>query len=159
MSYNITPISTPQDLTSITTLFQAYATALNLDLSFQDFTNELATLPGKYAPPTGALLLAKSTSTGEAIGCVGVRPLEPKGVCEMKRLYVSPAGRGTGIGKALGEAIIAEAKRLGYHAMRLDTLASMTSALRLYRSLGFQDIEAYYANPLEEVVYLELKLV
>lgn len=159
MSYTITPASTPQDLTSITTLFQAYATALGLDLSFQDFTNELATLPGKYAPPTGGLLLAKSTSTGEAIGCVGVRPLEPKGVCEMKRLYVSPAGRGTGIGKALGEAIIAEAKRLGYRTMRLDTLASMTSALRLYRSLGFQDIEAYYANPLEEVVYLELKLV
>lgn len=157
MSYTITPASTPADLTSISTLFKAYATALGLDLSFQGFADELATLPGKYAPPTGALLLAKSTSTGEAIGCVGVRPLA-EGVCEMKRLYVSPVGRGSGMGKTLGEAIIVEARRLGYRSMRLDTLASMTPALNLYRSLGFQEIEAYYANPLEEVVYLELRL-
>lgn len=158
MSYTITPVTTAADLTSTTTLFEAYATALGLDLSFQGFANELATLPGKYSPPTGALLLAKSTSTGEAVGCVGVRPLEPRGVCEMKRLYVSPAGRGGGIGKALAEAVILEAKRLGYQAIRLDTLASMASALGLYRSLGFEEIDAYYANPLEDTVYLELKL-
>lgn len=158
MSYKITPALTPTDLASTTTLFQAYATALGLDLSFQDFAAELSSLPGKYSPPTGSLLLAKSTSTNEAIGCVGVRPLDSPGVCEMKRLYVSPAGRGSGIGKALAEAIVVEAKRLGYRAMRLDTLASMTSARGLYRSLGFREIEAYYANPLEEVVYLELKL-
>lgn len=156
--FTITPATTPHDLASAATLFQAYATALGQDLTFQNFTTELSTLPGKYAPPTGALLLAKSTSTNEAIGCVAVRPLEPAGVCEMKRLYVSPAGRGTGVGRALAEAVIAEAKELGYASMVLDTLASLRPALELYKALGFREIEAYYANPLEEVIYLELAL-
>lgn len=158
MSFTITPASTSTDLASIKILFTAYATALNLDLSFQSFSTELSTLPGKYAPPTGSLLLAKSTSTGEAIGCVGVRPLDSNDICEMKRLYVSPAGRGTGVGKALAQAVVVEAKRLGYRAMRLDTLASMTTPLKLYRGMGFRDIEAYYHNPLEGVHYLELEL-
>lgn len=158
MSYTITPATTPTDLASAATLFQAYATGLGQDLSFQDFSNELATLPGKYAPPTGALLLAKSTTTSEAIGCVAVRPLQPAGVCEMKRLYVSPAGRGTGVGKALARVVIEEARRLGYSSMKLDTLSSMTAPLKLYRGLGFKEIEAYYANPLDGVVYLELAL-
>lgn len=156
--FTITPATTPHDLASAATLFQAYATVLGQDLTFQNFTTELSTLPGKYAPPTGALLLAKFTSTNEAIGCVAVRPLESAGVCEMKRLYVSPAGRGTGVGRALAEAVIAEAKELGYASMVLDTLASLRPALELYKALGFREIEAYYANPLEEVIYLELAL-
>lgn len=157
--FTITPATTPSDLASAATLFRAYATALGQDLTFQNFTQELSTLPGKYSPPTGALLLAKTSTTNEAIGCVALRPLPPDtGVCEMKRLYVSPAGRGTGVGKALAEAVIAEARRLGYASMKLDTLASLGPALRLYKALGFREIEAYYANPLEEVIYLELAL-
>ena len=158
MSFTITQAHSAEDLSSIRTLFQAYAVGLGLDISFQNFDHELANLPGKYAPPSGILLLAKSTSTGEAIGCVGLRPLQPEGTCEMKRLFVSPEGRGTGVGKALAEAIVVEARRLGYGRMVLDTLGSMTTPLKLYRGLGFRDIEPYYHNPLEDVVFLELAL-
>lgn len=158
MSFTITQAQSPSDLKSIQTLFQAYAIGLGLDISFQNFEHELANLPGKYASPKGSLLLAKSTSTREAIGCVGLRPLESEGTCEMKRLYVSPEGRGTGVGKALAEAVVVEAKGLGYEKMVLDTLGSMTTPLKLYRGLGFRDIEPYYHNPLADVVYLELTL-
>jgi len=158
MSFTITQAHTAEDLSSSQNLFQAYAVGLGLDISFQNFDHELANLPGKYAPPSGALLLAKSTSTSEAIGCVGLRPLQPEGTCEMKRLYVSPEGRGTGVGKALAEAVVNEAKRLGYRRMVLDTLGSMTTPLKLYRGLGFRDIEPYYHNPLEDVIFLELTL-
>jgi putative acetyltransferase len=158
MAFTITQAQSAEDLESIQTLFQAYATGLGLDISFQNFDHELANLPGKYAPPKGALLLAKSTTSGEAIGCVGLRPLDMESTCEMKRLYVSPAGRGTGVGRALAEAIIVEAKRLGYGRMVLDTLGSMTTPLKLYRGLRLKDIEPYYHNPLADVVYLELKL-
>jgi putative acetyltransferase len=158
MAFTITQAQSAEDLESIQTLFQAYATGLGLDISFQNFDHELANLPGKYAPPKGALLLAKSTTSGEAIGCVGLRPLDMESTCEMKRLYVSPAGRGTGVGRALAEAIIVEAKRLGYGRMVLDTLGSMTTPLKLYRGLRLKDIEPYYHNPLADAVYLELKL-
>lgn len=158
MSFTITQAHSADDLNSIKTLFQAYVVGLGLDISFQNFDHELASLPGKYAPPSGVLLLAKSTSTGEAIGCVGLRPLQPEGTCEMKRLYVSPDGRGTGAGRALAEAVVAEAKRLGYGKMVLDTLGSMTTPLKLYRGLGFRDIEPYYHNPLGDVIFLELAL-
>lgn len=158
MSFTITQAQSAGDLTSIQTLFKAYAVGLGLDISFQNFDHELANLPGKYAPPSGALLLAKSTRTGEAIGCVGLRPLQPEGTCEMKRLYVSPEGRGTGVGKALAEAVVIQAKRLGYGRMVLDTLESMTTPLKLYRGLGFRDIEPYYHNPLGDVIFLELIL-
>jgi putative acetyltransferase len=158
MSFTITQAQSAEDLESIQTLFQAYATGLGLDISFQNFDHELANLPGKYAPPKSALLLAKSTTSGEAIGCIGLRPLDMESTCEMKRLYVSPAGRGTGVGRALAEAIIVEAKRLGYGRMVLDTLGSMTTPLKLYRGLRLKDIEPYYHNPLADVVYLELKL-
>jgi putative acetyltransferase len=157
MSFTIHQAQSPEDLESIQTLFQAYAIGLGLDISFQNFNHELANLPGKYAPPKGALLLAKS-STGEAIGCVGLRPLDLESTSEMKRLYVSPAGRGTGVGRALAEGTVIEAKRLGYGKMVLDTLGPMTTALKPYRGLGFKDIEAYYHNPLADVVYLALTL-
>jgi putative acetyltransferase len=158
MAFTITQAQSAEDLESIQTLFQAYATGLGLDISFQNFDHELANLPGKSAPPKGALLLAKSTTSGEAIGCIGLRPLDMESTCEMKRLYVSPAGRGTGVGRALAEAIIVDAKRLGYGRMVLDTLGSMTTPLKLYRGLRLKDIEPYYHNPLADVVYLELKL-
>lgn len=158
MSFTITQAHSADDLDSIKTLFQAYVVGLGLDISFQNFDHELASLPGKYAPPSGALLLAKSASTGEAIGFVGLRPLQPEGTCEMKRLYVSPSGRGTGVGRALAEAVVAEAERLGYGRMVLDTLGSMTTPLKLYRGLGFRDIEPYYHNPLGDVIFLELAL-
>lgn len=164
MSYTINPALTPTDYTTASILFKAYAATLNLDLTFQNFTDELASLQDMYGPPTGLLLLAKSTTTStssneEAIGCVGVRALDlPVGICEMKRLYVGSEGRGKGTGKALAMRAMLEAKQLGYAKMRLDTLATMTAALELYRGIGFKDIEAYYHNPLEGVVYLEADL-
>lgn len=157
----ITPALTPIDYTTASNLFHAYASSLDLDLTFQGFTTELANLQEMYGPPTGVLLLAKLESVTEnhAIGCVGVRALDGSlGICEMKRLYVGPEGRGKGIGKALTQSALLEAKRLGYVKMRLDTLASMTAALELYRSSGFNEIAAYYHNPLDGVVYLEADL-
>ena len=146
----------PDDLAAARRLFQAYADWLAVDLCFQGFAQELATLPGAYAPPAGRLLLAKVG--GDAIGCVGLRPLEP-GICEMKRLWVEPGFGGAGIGRALALRIIAEARAIGYERMRLDTIAPrMPAAQRLYASLGFREIPAYYHNPLDGVLMLELDL-
>ncbi|MBI5772777.1 MAG: GNAT family N-acetyltransferase [Verrucomicrobia bacterium] len=136
-------------------LFREYATGMGVSLYFQGFEEELATLPGRYAPPDGRLLFAEVEA--EVAGCVGLRKLAD-GVCEMKRLYVRPAFRGREIGRALAEAVIAEARQIGYRSMRLDTLATMRPALALYASLGFQRTAAYYANPLPDVVYLERTL-
>jgi putative acetyltransferase len=161
MPYTIAPAIAPTDYTTASVLFHAYASSLGLDLTFQNFTHELANLQEMYSPPKGVLLLSRLESTidKDAIGCVGVRSLDPSlGICEMKRLYVGPEGRGKGIGKALALRAMLEAKRLGYGKMRLDTLATMTAALELYRSVGFRDIEAYYHNPLDGVVYLEADL-
>ena len=113
-------------------------------------------LPGPYAPPNGAILLAEVE--GEPAGVVALRPLDDAGACEMKRLYVEPECRGQGLGRALAEAIIAEARELGYDVVRLDTVASMIPARRLYRSLGFDERDAYYHNPLEDAVYMERTL-
>ena len=145
----------PDEITVIKDLFQEYAESLNFDLDFQDFGEELETLPGKYAPPLGSLLVAKET--GETVGCVAVRPLGSE-ICEMKRLYVKPAHRGKKVGRELAVAIIEEAKRLGYKAMRLDTVEAMKEASALYRALGFQQIDAYTYNPLPGAMYFELKL-
>ena len=139
-------------------LFEAYAKSLGIDLSFQDFATEMKSMPGKYAPPNGSLLLARENVNGDAVGCVGLRSLGGDRCCEMKRLYVDPKGRGLGVGKTLVEAVIEEAQRLGYQAMRLDTLPDMTSARKLYKSLGFTEISSYYDTPIEGTIFLELLL-
>jgi len=157
----ISPVRTPTDLEDVISLFYAYAESLGIDLAFQNFDAEMASMPGKYSPPDGELLLARS-ATGLAIGCVGLRPLPSAGadarVCEMKRLYVTPSGRGTGVGKALGSSVIQAAERLGYSEIRLDTLPSMAAALKMYRSLGFEDIAPYYTTPLQGTHFLALQL-
>jgi ribosomal protein S18 acetylase RimI-like enzyme len=160
-SFSIRPVREAADLVDPISLFYAYAAALGIDLAFQNFDAEMATMPGKYSPPMGELLLARNDE-GVAIGCVGLRPL-PSGnpsskICEMKRLFVQPAGRGTGIGRRLASTIIATAQSLGYHEIRLDTLPTMIAALKMYRSLGFKDIPAYYDTPLENTHFLSLKL-
>ncbi|KEQ72704.1 acetyltransferase [Aureobasidium namibiae CBS 147.97] len=154
----IQPATNPEDLADVASLFEAYAKSLNIDLSFQDFTTELSKLPGRYGPPSGTLLLARHKDTNKAIGCIGLRSLDTDGVCEIKRLYVAPAGRGSGLGKALVEQVIEEAKRIGYRFMRLDTLGSMREAQGLYERLGFVEIKAYYDTPIEGTVFLELDL-
>lgn len=129
-----------------------------IDLNFQGIEQELASLPGAFSPPAGCLLLAESGD--QVAGCVALRPLEA-GICEMKRMYVRPQFRGKGIGKALGEQIIREARIRHYHTMRLDTADTMTDAQSLYRALGFQQTEAYYDLPpevLKRAVFLELCL-
>jgi ribosomal protein S18 acetylase RimI-like enzyme len=146
-------INSCDDMQLARELFRNYAAELAVDLCFQSFEAELAGLPGAYAPPKGRLLVAECD--GIAGGCVALRPLE-EGVCEMKRLWVSPAFRGEGLGRRLAETIIAEARKIGYRTMRLDTLARLAPALELYRSLGFQEIAPYTTNPLEGAVFLEI---
>ena len=153
----ITPASLPTDLPAITQLFRAYAASLPIDLGYQGFDGELASLPGKYAPPAGALLIARD-ATGAALGCVAMRPLDEPGVCEMKRLYVAPAGRGQGLGKHLARAIIEAARAAGHHEMRLDTLATMHEAQALYRALGFAEIAAVLRHADRKHRVHELKL-
>ncbi len=146
----------PDDLAEVRALFEEYAASLGFDLEFQGFRDELAGLPGDYAEPgRGALLLAHDA--GAVAGCVALRAIDAE-TCEMKRLYIRPAWRGRGLGRLLAEAIIAEARRLGYRAMRLDTVPSMTGALALYRSLGFVAIAPYRHNPIDGAVFLELAL-
>lgn len=144
-----------EDLQQVKTLFLEYASSLGFDLSFQNFEEELASLPGDYSLPEGALLLARD-SEGVA-GCVALRKLA-EGICEMKRLYVRSAFRGKGVGKALSVAIIEEAKKRRYSRMRLDTVPSMQGALHLYRILGFKEICPYRYNPRPRALFLELAL-
>lgn len=144
-----------EHIPSVRGLFREYADSLDFDLCFQGFTEELAGLPGYYAPPEGRLLAVELK--GRLIGCVGLRKIEP-GVCEMKRLYVKPEFRGRGLGRALAEAIIEEGREAGYQRMRLDTIVTMVDAVSLYQSLGFREIEPYIFNPIEGVKYMELTI-
>ncbi|HVC86438.1 MAG TPA: GNAT family N-acetyltransferase [Gaiellaceae bacterium] len=136
-------------------LLREYAAGLPFALDFQDFDRELAELPGAYAPPRGALLLARVD--GEPAGCVALRPLDGE-TCELKRLFVRATARGSGLGRLLVSAIMAEARTLGYTRMRLDTTPGMEAAQALYAELGFREIEPYRHNPVPGTRFLELEL-
>jgi ribosomal protein S18 acetylase RimI-like enzyme len=155
--FRLSKVRQAGEIAAAVALFREYADWLAIDLSFQGFAEELATLPGKYAPPTGELILALAAD-GAALGCVAVRPLEGPAICEMKRLYVRPAARGRGVGGALVDAIIRQAQELGYVGMRLDTLPIMGEAFALYRRFGFVEIAAYYHNPVPGTRYLAKRL-
>lgn len=150
----ITPAASADDYRVARALIESYMRELPVDLAFQNADRELAALETMYGPPGGCLLLARRG--GETAGCVAVRA-QSGDACEMKRLYLLPHARRGGSGRALAEAAIEAARGLGYRRMRLDTLASMTAAQRLYRALGFREIEPYYANPYP-AVFLELDL-
>lgn len=138
-------------------LMMEYSTLLELDLCFQGFDEELRTLPGKYAPPAGRLLLA--LWKGNTAGMIALRPFGEEGVCEMKRLYVRPEFRAHGIGRALAERVITAAAEIGYTRMRLDTVpGKMDRAIAMYREMGFREIEPYYKAPAGQMLFLELSL-
>lgn len=152
---NIRHADTPDAIATAKELFREYQLALGVDLSFQAFDDEVATLPGSYAPPTGRLLLAYDDA--HVVGCIALRRIEAE-ACEMKRLYVRPSARGTGVGRRLAEQVIDEAREMGYQTMYLDTLPSMAQAQRLYQDLGFKDIPPYRHNPVPGARYLSLDL-
>lgn len=156
-AFVIRPATSSDDLGAVAALFEAYAAALPVDLGYQDFRSELAALPGKYAPPAGALLLARDAG-GAPLGCVGLRPLAPAGCCEMKRLYLSPAARGLGLGRALAQAAVGQARAIGYRELRLDTLPDMASAIGLYERMGFARIAPYYAPTPPGTIFMALTL-
>ena len=151
----IIPAETPAHFEIARTLFCAYAAGLSVDLAFQHFAGEVRDLPGRYAPPAGVLLLAFVAE--EPAGCGAMRDLGNQ-ICEMKRLYVLPEFRGTGLGLTLAHELIAAANKIGYRAMRLDTLPEMRSAHKLYQSLGFREIAPYCLNPIEGTRFMELQL-
>ncbi len=144
---------------AVETLFREYEVELDDNLCFQGFEAELAGLPGKYASPKGAILVATDTESGEFAGVVALRPMSIEGSCEMKRMYVRPRFRGNGLGRLLAECILETASTIGYSEMLLDTLQKLQPAIELYRNLGFEEIGAYYSNPLEGVVYMKKALL
>lgn len=154
----LTPQS-PGELEGIRLLFQEYAASLNVDLCFQNFSEELQSLPGEYAAPRGALLLV--TVDGQLAGCCAMRPLDAvdyPNACEMKRLYVRPTYRGLRLGRMLAEHILEAARLAGYGCILLDTLDAMESARALYQELGFEEIPPYYYNPIAGAHYLKAEL-
>ena len=151
----IRPATAPHEIEVVRALFAEYAADLPVDLAFQGFAEELATLPGAYAGPGGVLLLAWADDL--AAGCVGLRPFAP-GACELKRLYLRPAFRGLGLARRLTTAALAEARGRRYARILLDTLPGMVEAQRLYRTLGFREIGPYRTNPVPGAKYMELAL-
>jgi putative acetyltransferase len=151
-----TPAESPAQIAQVRELFLEYAQSLGFSLCFQNFDKELAGLPGEYAPPEGRLLLVECE--GQLAGCVALHKLG-RGICEMKRLYLRPQFRGKGLGRALAERVIAEARQVGYRRMRLDTVEPvMKDAVAMYRKLGFKQIAPYCANPIAGALYMELEL-
>jgi ribosomal protein S18 acetylase RimI-like enzyme len=148
-------VTTSKDIQVVRELFDEYAVSIGIDLTFQNFEQELIHIADIYMPPEGSLLLAKQD--GIPAGCVGLRKIEGR-YCEMKRLYVRPKFRGMGLGKALCRRIIQKGRQLGYTKMLLDTLSTMMDAQALYRSHGFKDTVPYYHNPLPEAQYMQLTL-
>lgn len=149
----VVQVASEQDLREIRALFEEYARSLDFNLCFQGFDRELAELPGRYAPPSGRLLLA--LVDGAVAGCVALRDIGG-GSCEMKRLYVRPAFHGQGVGRRLATAIVEQGRAAGYASMKLDTVPAMKPAIALYESLGFRDIGPYTNNPIEGARYMEL---
>lgn len=176
-TYTITPATFPADKQAITNLFSAYTASLGLDLTYQDYSTELSSLPGKYTPEKGGILLVARDDNEEEkllVGCVALRALPPaptesdaareenesKGYCEMKRLYISPSARGTGLGARLVEAVIQHAKKTKlYRGIKLDTLSGeyMASARALYKKYGFEEVERYYETPVEGTIFMGLE--
>ncbi|MCJ1281812.1 hypothetical protein MMC26_001135 [Xylographa opegraphella] len=162
----ISPARSPASIHTTTALFTAYAASLDISLDFQSFSTELATLPGLYAPPHGEILLAHDAA-GVPVGCVALRPLslhadhspgEKPVYCELKRLYVVPAGRGLGVGKVLVEKVLEVAVEKGYVEVRLDTLPDMRAATRLYEGVGFEKVEAYHGTLVEGLIFMGKRL-
>ena len=147
--------SSEKDYSDARILIEEYVISLGFDLHFQDHESEILSFPGLYAPPRGCVVLADVD--GVLVGCAAVRPFSD-GVCEMKRLYVRPSGRGHGVGLALAQAGVEAGRAAGYGRMRLDTVSSMVAAIRLYEALGFREIDAYRYNPMEGARYFELDL-
>jgi GNAT superfamily N-acetyltransferase len=153
---SFTQAETPAQLTQARELFLEYAQSLGFSLCFQNFDQELAELPGDYAPPEGRLLLAEYE--GQLAGCVALHKLDDA-ICEMKRLYLRSHFRGKGLGRLLANRIIAEARQIGYERMRLDTVEPvMKDAVAMYRKIGFREIAAYRSNPIAGAMYMELQL-
>lgn len=156
MSIDIVRAASADQIATARRLFKEYEASLGIELSFQGFAQELAELPGAYAPPAGRLFLA-ATDGAEPVGCVALRPLGG-GICEMKRLYVRPIARRVRLGRRLAETVIREAREIGYARMRLDTLPSMKEAFALYQSLGFREIAPYCENPIAGTRFMEFDL-
>ena len=148
--------SSPAEIEEVRQLFKEYHDWLGLNLCFQNFDEEVVSLPGQYVPPSGRLFLA--TEEDRVAGCIAMRKLE-EGICEMKRLYVRPEFQGTGLGRLLARTLIEVASDIGYQRMRLDTLpGKMDRAIAMYRRIGFKDIGPYYFNPVKDAAFMELDL-
>lgn len=155
LPFRVVEATGPEDIEAARALFREYQQALGVDLCFQGFDEELATLPGKYAPPDGRLFLVKR---GDAVaGCIALRRLDDA-AGEVKRLYVRPGYRGFGLGPMLAMALLDAARVVGYRRLVLDTLADMKAARALYQALGFREIAPYYENPLPGAIYMALDL-
>src|SRR5215472_15311839 len=152
----ITPAESPADIEKVRELFLEYARSLGFSLCFQGFDQELAELPGDYAPPSGRLLLAEYE--GQLAGCVALHKVDRE-ICEMKRLYLRPQFRGKGLGRTLTERVIRDARDIGYESLRLDTVEPvMKDAVGMYRRMGFREIDPYRPNPMAGTLYMELDL-